>query len=53
MERSEPSKSRKKHVAQVIGTGAVILVAAGTIGLSFEVMAAIVLGAATVLVLVP
>lgn len=53
MNGSRPSKSRKKALVQVIGVGATILVVAGSVGIPFDLLAAIFLGAAMVLIADP
>ncbi len=53
MNESKPSKAGRKRLTQAIGAGAAILVVAGGIGIPFDILAAIILGAAVVLIADP
>jgi len=53
MNGSRPSKTGKKKMAQVVGSGALILVVAGGVGIPFDILAAMILGAAMVLIVDP
>jgi hypothetical protein len=53
MQGSKPSKTGRKQWLRAIGGGAAILVVAGGLGVPFNVVAAMALGAAVVLIVDP
>ena len=53
MNGSGHSKNRKRQVSRVVGASAAILVVAGVMGIPFNIMAAMLLGAALVTIVIP